>query len=102
MTHKIDNGPSPVRAPETSSSATARAGSERGQPVAAVAPADSVRLTGEAEDLQALGRKLAGAPASIDVARVNAVRNAIAEGTYRISPQEIAARLLELESGLGR
>ncbi len=84
MTQKIDSGMPVARASETiNTSATARAGSERGQPIAAAAATDSIRLTGEAEGLQALERQLGAAPAGIDVARVNAVRGSVADGSYR-------------------
>lgn len=103
MTHKIDGGVPVARPPEAlNASATARAGGERSQPVATVAAADSVRLTGEAEGLQALERQLGAAPAGIDVARVNEVRAAIADGSYRVDPQEIATRMLGLERALGQ
>jgi negative regulator of flagellin synthesis FlgM len=103
MTTKIDGAPPPsVRPAELASTSAAqlRAGEERGKPVAAAPPADSVRLTGEAEGLQAMQREL-GAP-GIDVARVNEVRAALADGSYRVDPQQIATRMLALESELGR
>lgn len=102
MTHKIDGGAPVARAPEAvKASATARAGGERGEPVAAAAEADSIRLTGEAEGLQALERQLGAAPAGIDVARVNELRAAVADGSYRVDAQEIATRMLDLERQLG-
>ena len=42
-----------------------------------------------------------GAP-GIDLARVNEVRAALADGSYRIDPQQIATRMLALESELGQ
>jgi len=82
---------------------------ERGLPAASaecaqsIAPArasDSLRLTGEAAGLQALQRELTAAPA-IDAAKVDAVREALALGRYRINPDTIAARMLELDRQLG-
>ena len=102
MTHKIDGGVPVARASEAvNASVTARAGNERSQPIAATAATDSIRLTGEAEGLQALERQLGAAPAGIDVARVNALRASIADGSYRIDPQDIATRMLDLERQLG-
>lgn len=102
MTHKIESGLSVARPPDTTSpSAIARAGSERNQPIAAAAASDSVRLTGEAEGLHALGRQLGAAPAGIDAAKVDAVRTAIADGSYRIDAQQIATRMVDLERELG-
>ena len=102
MTTKIDGAGPPVRPAELASTAATavRAGEERSAPGAARPPADSVRLTGEAEGLQAMQREL-GAP-GIDLARVNEVRAALADGSYRIDPQQIATRMLALESELGQ
>jgi len=103
MTTKIDGAPPPaVRTAELAQAGAAqvRSGEDRSQPVAAAPASDSVRLTGEAEGLQAMQREL-GAP-GIDVARVNEVRAALADGSYRIDPQQIATRMLALESELGR
>lgn len=101
MSHKIDSGLPVARPPEAlNAAATARAGGERSQPVTATAPTDSVRLTGEAEGLQALERQLGAAPAGIDVARVNELRAAIADGSYRVDAQQIADRMLALDRAL--
>lgn len=103
MSHKIDSGLPVPRPPEAiNASVTARAGGERNQPVAATTPADSVRLTGEAEGLQALERQLGAAPAGIDVTRVNAVRAAITDGSYRVDAQQVADRMLALDSALSQ
>lgn len=65
----------------------------------AVASADSVRLTGEATQLQAVQRELSAAPA-IDPARVQAVREALENGSYKINPDAIASRMLDLDQQL--
>ena len=100
MTHKID-GSVPIARPSEASGRPlpgVRAGAERSAPVAAT---ESVRLTGEAEGLQALERELGAGPAGIDVARVNALRAAIADGSYRVDAQAVASRMLDLERQLG-
>lgn len=100
MTHKID-GPGPIARPQEAASRTlpaTRAGGERSAPVAAT---ESVRLTGVAEGLQALERELGTGPAGIDLARVNALRAAIADGSYTVDAQAVASRMLELERQLG-
>lgn len=101
MTHKID-GPSPAaRAAEPLATAAAsRAGGERGAPVAATTAADSLRLTGEAEGLQALERQLGAAPAGIDAGRVEALRAAISDGSYQVDAQAIATRMLDFDRAL--
>jgi len=76
------------------------ASAECHKPLAPVRATDSLRLTGEAAGLQALQREIKAAPA-IDTAKVDAVREALASGTYRINPDVIAERMLELDAQLG-
>ncbi|MBF6025583.1 flagellar biosynthesis anti-sigma factor FlgM [Lysobacter niastensis] len=104
MTQKIDGALSPALRPvdAAANAPVQRAGSERSQPVGATAPADQMRLTGDATGLQALERELGAAPAGIDVAKVNSIRASLADGSYRINAQEIANRLLALESELAK
>ena len=102
MTYKIDGALPAARPPDAAStSVAARAGGDRDRAVSAVAAVDSIRLTDEAEGLQALERQLGAAPAGIDVTRVNDVRAAIADGSYAIDPQQIASRMLALDRALG-
>jgi len=76
------------------------ASAECHKPLAPIRTTDSLRLTGEAAGLQALQRELAQAPA-VDMAKVEAVREELASGTYRINPEKIAERMLELDRQLG-
>jgi negative regulator of flagellin synthesis FlgM len=102
---KIEGAAAPPRPVEAGSAAAAhgaRAGGERTAPIAATPEADSVRLTGEATGLQALERELGAAPAGMDAARVNEIRSSLAEGSYRIDPNAIANRMLDLENALTR
>ena len=68
-------------------------------PARPVEAADSLRLTGEATSLQAMQRELSTAPA-IDAGRVQAVRESLQNGTYKINPDAIASRMLELDQQL--
>jgi len=68
-------------------------------PARPVEAADSLRLTGEATNLQAIERELSTAPA-IDAQRVAAVRESLQSGTYKINPDAIASRMLELDQQL--
>lgn len=102
MTQKIEGSLPLARPADTGATpAVSRAGGERGQPVAATPATDSVRLTGEAESLQALERQLGTSPA-IDVGRVNALRAAIADGSYRVDAQQIATRMLDFDRALSK
>jgi len=76
------------------------ASAARAQAIAPVRASDSLHLTGEAAGLQVLQRDLAAAPA-IDLTRVEAVREALANGHYKINPDKIAERMLELDALLG-
>ena len=103
MTHKIDGALSPALRQidaAASTSVQSRSGAERGQPVGATAAADQMRLTGDATGLQALERELGAAPAGIDVAKVNAIRASLADGTYKVDAQAVADRMLSLENAL--
>ena len=98
MSQKIDGGitaGAQVR-PVATPTKAAPAGGPEARPVEA---ADSVRLTGEATSLQARQRELSAAPA-IDTARVQAVREALENGSYRIDPDAIAKRMLDLDEQL--
>ena len=99
---KIDGigTPRPVDTVSAPTVQAARAGGERSAPIAAVPATDDLRLSGEAAGLQALERELGAGPAGIDMARVNAVRAALADGSYRIDPQAIAGRMLDMDRAL--
>jgi negative regulator of flagellin synthesis FlgM len=60
-----------------------------------------VQITGAARGLAAIEQSLRDLPA-IDEARVAAVRARLDDGSYRVDPQKIADRLLNLEQELGR
>ena len=99
MSQKIDGGipaAAQLRSVAINTKVAAAAGDAKPKPVEA---ADSVRLTGEATQLQAVQRELSAAPA-IDQARVQAVREALENGSYKINPDAIAARMLGLDQQL--
>jgi negative regulator of flagellin synthesis FlgM len=98
MSQKIDGGiaASAQLRPVTVLAKAAPAGDTAARPVEAV---DSLRLTGEATNLQAMQRELSTAPA-IDSGRVQAVREALENGSYRINPEAIAQRMLDMDQQL--
>jgi len=105
MTNKIDGGSAPIARPAPAPAASAaveRSGSARAQVVAEVqAPSsDNVRLTGEAEALRVVQKQTKAGPPPMDMAKIDSLRAALAAGTYRIDPMEIAARLDALERQL--
>lgn len=100
MTQKIEGAmPSAIRSTSVAPNTRVASGAERTKPVEA-SESDSLRLTGEATGLQTLQRTLAAAPA-INEARVAEVKAAIDAGTYKVNPDAIASRMLELDKQLG-
>lgn len=103
MSYKIDPMPPAARVADVAAAVAAtRAGGGRNEPISATAETDRLSLTGDAEGLKAMGRELGAAPAGIDMGRVNALKAAIAQGSYKIDAQAIAARMLDLDRELGR
>lgn len=98
MSQKIDGTFPAAQALRTVGTAP-RAGVSTDGPARPVDAADSLKLTGEATNLQAIERGLSSASA-IDAGRVQAVRESLQNGTYRIDPEAIASRMLDLDRQL--
>lgn len=75
-----------------SGSATGAGDSKRPAPDALAKSVDSVKLSPLSEKLKAMSRELGDA--GIDQARVNELRHAISNGTYKINASAIAEKLL--------
>lgn len=98
MTTKINGGQIDSYASLTRPSATA-AGKADGKPARIDSPAargDSLSLTRDAQLLQ-LTANAANESSGIDPARVATVSAELANGTYKIDPQAIAARMMKSE-----
>ncbi len=80
-------GSTPVGAPATGSSSNSPA-------------QDSVHITSSARLLASLSEAVKNAP-DVNGNRVAAVQQAISAGQYRVNPERIANRLLQLEQDLG-
>jgi len=61
--------------------------------------ADTVSLTGQAQQLQELETQLASQPV-VDSQRVDAVRSAVEDGSFAVDPNRIADKLISLEQAL--
>ena len=93
MSQKIEGTPpAAVRTTGPVGGRVAPAGAERSRPVEASAGGDSLRLTGEAASLQAMQRELSNAPA-INEARVQAVREALQAGTYKVEKDKLTVKI---------
>lgn len=99
MSQKIDGNLQVPQALRSVTTPATKPGVRGGAPARPVEAADSLRLTGEATNLQALERELSTAPA-IDTQRVAAVRESLQNGSYKINPDAIASRMLELDQQL--
>jgi len=104
MSQKIEGNTAPLATLRAASIAAKTASGVSGEgktgAIDALAATDSLRLTGEASGLQTLQRELSAAPA-VDSKRVDAVRQALQDGSYKINPDAIASRMLELDQQLG-
>jgi negative regulator of flagellin synthesis FlgM len=90
MTSKI-NGLSPIRTTHDVAAASSRR-TDAARSEAPVGAGDSVELTPSG---RALGEN--GADAPVDTARVDRLRQSIADGSYRVDADRIAGRLLDVE-----
>ena len=66
---------------------------------AAAQPAASVSITDSARQLAALEQAVKSMPA-VNEARVATIRKAIQDGTYKVEPEKIADKLLQMEQSL--
>ena len=93
---KIDNSGKPIAATGSSRPGATKAASsdaKQAAPAANAASGDSVELTSASLKLSAIESSLGGQPV-IDSARVNEIRQAIAEGKFKINPDAIADKLV--------
>lgn len=92
---KIDNSSKPVGKPQATQATTKKSGvggGKRASPVSS-SSAEKVDITPLSAQLQALESKLEQVEV-VDAARVEAIKQAIAEGRFRVNPDAIADRLI--------
>jgi negative regulator of flagellin synthesis FlgM len=65
------------------------------------AATDSVHITESARTMASLAEAVSSTP-DVDMNRVAAVQHALSAGTYRLSPEGIADKMLQLEQDLGQ
>lgn len=68
-----------------------------GEPVASTSEVDRVRLSDTGTELSSLSRS-AGDPAPVDMAKVERIRAALANGSFAFDARQTAANLLRIES----
>lgn len=101
MANKIDNPLIPVGRPAARAAEPVRAGSAEAQALARTQAIAAAHMNAESAVVQVSAADTAAAP-QVDMARVQAVRASLDSGTYRVDPDEIAARLTALERELSR
>lgn len=98
MTSKIDSlTAAGMRQPDPTPT---RVASARTADTPAVASPDRVALTADAQNLAVTRYSAAAQPAPIDHAKVASLRLAIENGTYKVDPQAIASRLIDIDKAL--
>lgn len=61
---------------------------------------DTLNLTSEASQMQALESQIADLPV-VDTKRVREVQHALATGSFQVDPAKVADKMLNFESGMG-
>ena len=103
MTNKIgsggvDNRPVQI-ATERGVKRAGEAADAAAAPAKVTASGDGVRITDSARQLAALEQAIRSMP-DVNEAKVNEIRGAIANGTYQVSPERIADKLISMEKDL--
>jgi negative regulator of flagellin synthesis FlgM len=91
----FDNRPVQVGADK----AVGRARDAAAAPSEKASAGDAVRITEQARQLAALEQAVQAAPI-VDETRVAAIRQAIEDGSYEVSPERIADKLLRMDRDL--
>jgi negative regulator of flagellin synthesis FlgM len=89
----------PAQRSDSASSKVTRSQEAVGQSGAGVAAGDKVSFTETSVRLRALEGTLANMPV-VDEARVEAIKQAIADGSYQIDANRIADKLIQFERGM--
>jgi negative regulator of flagellin synthesis FlgM len=94
MSQRIEGSPSTVSI--QSYRGTSQASSGKPAAVAATRATDTVQLTDDAKSLSTLHKTLDSIP-GVNHSRVASIKQAVAEGRYKIDPEAIASRLSHFE-----
>ncbi|MGI2259514.1 flagellar biosynthesis anti-sigma factor FlgM [Shewanella sp. GXUN23E] len=69
------------------------------QPAASTDKPDSVSITPQAQQLQGAYSRMAAMP-EVDVQKIAEIKQAIAEGRYKVDPEKLAANIAQFEQEL--
>jgi negative regulator of flagellin synthesis FlgM len=81
------------------SDAPKQAGQEQARTQATNARGENVNLSSQAKDLKQLEQKLGEFP-EMDDDRIEQIRNALADGSYRIDAEKLAQKMLEMDKSI--
>ncbi|MCL1141714.1 flagellar biosynthesis anti-sigma factor FlgM [Shewanella gaetbuli] len=89
--------PSPVNTSRDAKGSSAAATSSTTN---TTAKSDSVSITSQAQELQSAQAKIANLP-EVNQQKVDEIKQAIAEGRYKVDPEKLAANIASFEAELG-
>lgn len=99
--NNITNNPSPVsEAGAQARPAPQPAADKADRPAPQAQSADQVSLTPAAQQLRGLEQQIAEQPV-VDTQKVNAVKEALASGSFEIDPTRVAGKMMSLEKAIG-
>jgi negative regulator of flagellin synthesis FlgM len=84
------NSPTPIKTPPK-----AEVGGEKKAAVASIEKDDSVALTSTTQEIKKAFGSSAASPVNID--RINAVKKALADGSYSVNAEKVAKKLIQFE-----
>ncbi|MGL5359113.1 MAG: flagellar biosynthesis anti-sigma factor FlgM [Shewanella sp.] len=100
---KLNTGTTSQARPGVTKTSSDQTNSAQSAPVAARTSSspkgDSVVITAQAQQLQGAQAKMTSLP-EVDLTKVAAIKQAIAEGRYKIDPEKLAANIASFEAQL--
>lgn len=79
--------------------ATPQAPAEQAAKQAPAARGENVNLSKQAQEIRQMGEKLESAP-EIDDSRVEQIRAALADGSYKVDAEKVAQKMLEMDESI--
>jgi negative regulator of flagellin synthesis FlgM len=93
------NNHRPSAGKTSGSEAPKQAGAEQAKPQATNARGENVNLSSQARDLKQLEQKLGEFP-EMDDDRIEQIRNALADGSYKVDAEKLAQKMLDMDKSI--
>jgi len=100
ISNNVNNNPQQINEKPRSNSTTQNIHQRAQNPTHPVAT-DTVNLTGTASQLRSLEQQLANQPV-VDAQRVESIKREIANGSYEINSQQVADKMIQIESAINK